>query len=113
MDKLSDEQIRNLNTLIVKVNELLDRYNKPITMNSGYRSLEDQMKINPKAPNSKHCECAAIDLGDQDHNFRYWCLTHINYLIELELYMEDPSHTLTWIHLQCIAPHSGHTIFIP
>ncbi len=113
MDKLSDEQVRNLNTLIPKINELLERYNRPVTMNSGYRSPEDQMRINPKAPHSKHIECAAIDIGDKDHNFRYWTLMHLNYLIELGLFMEDPSHTPTWIHLQCIPPKSGKQIFIP
>lgn len=113
MDKLSPEQVGNLNTLIPKINELLERYNKPVPMNSGYRSPEDQMRINPKAPKSKHIECAAIDLGDKDHSFRYWCLMHLDILIELGLYMEDPSHTPTWVHLQCIAPRSGKIIFLP
>lgn len=113
MDQLSDEQVRNLNTLIPKVNELLSRYNKSIKVNSGYRSPADQARINPKAPKSKHIECAAVDLEDRSHNFRYWVLAHLSDLIELGLYMEDPSHTPTWVHLQCIPPKSGKHIFIP
>lgn len=113
LEELSDEQVRNINTLIPKVNELLERYGKPVTMSSGFRSKEDQMRINPKAPNSRHCLGAAIDIADKDHNFRYYCLTHLNDLIELGLYMEDPVHTPSWLHLQIIAPKSGKRIFIP
>lgn len=112
-EDLTPEQIANMNTLIPKVNELLERYGKPLTMNSGYRTKEDQLRINPKAPNSRHCEAAAIDIGDKDHSFRYWVLMHLDYLIELGLYLEDPSHTASWIHLQCTPPKSGKTIFIP
>lgn len=113
LDKLSDQQVRNLNILINKVNELLDRYGKSVTMNSGYRSPEDQARINPKAPKSKHMECAAIDIGDKDHNFRYFCLNNLHHLVELGLYMEDPSSTYNWIHLQIIPPKSGRRIFLP
>jgi hypothetical protein len=113
IDALTPEQTANLNTLISKINELLERYNKPVPMNSGYRTKEDQLRINPKAPNSKHCECAAIDLGDRDNSFRYWCLMHLDYLVELGLWMEDPSHCPTWVHLQCVPPKSGKRIFIP
>lgn len=113
LEDLTPEQVANLNTLIPKINELLSRYKRKVPMNSGYRSKADQMRINPKAPKSKHCECAAIDLGDKDHNFRYWVLMHLDYLIELGLYMEDPASTFNWVHLQCIPPKSKRVIFIP
>ena len=113
VEELTPEQVGNMNTLIPKINTLLERYKRPLEMNSGFRTEEEQMRINPKAPKSKHTECAAIDIGDKDHNFRYWVLMHLDYLIELGLYMEDPSHTPTWVHLQCIPPKSGKRIFIP
>ncbi len=113
MEDLSDEQVRNLNTLIPKINDLLEKYGKPVTMNSGYRTAEDQARINPKAPHSQHMACAAIDLGDKTLSFRYWCLMHIPELESRGLYMEDPISTPTWTHLQIVAPKSGYRIFSP
>lgn len=113
LEDLPPEHVANINTLIPKINELLERYNRPVPMNSGYRTVEDQKRINPKAMKSKHMEGAAIDLGDKDHNLRYFILNNVKILEELDLYMEDPSHTATWVHLQCIPPKSGRRIFIP
>lgn len=113
VDKLSSEQTTNLETLIIRINDLLSHYNRDIKINSGYRSPEDQARINPKAPKSNHLICAAVDIADRDHCFRYWVLMHLDLLIKLGLWMEDPSHTATWVHLQCIPPRSGSRIFIP
>jgi len=112
-DKLTPEQDANMLTLLAKVNKLLLMYNKDITVNSGYRSPSDQQRINPSAPHSWHLECAAVDIGDRDHLFRYWVLMHLQDLESIGLWMEDPSHTPTWIHLQIYAPKSGHRIFMP
>lgn len=113
LEDLPPEHVTNINILIPKINELLERYNRPVPMNSGYRTVEDQKRINPKAMKSKHMEGAAIDLGDRDHNLRYFILNNVKILEELDLYMEDPSHTATWIHLQIIPPKSKRRIFIP
>lgn len=113
IETLTEQQVINLNTLIPKINDLLELYKKPLHVNSGYRTKEDQLRINPKAPNSQHCECAAIDLGDRDNSFRNWCLMNLQHLVDLGLYMEEPSHTPTWVHLQVIAPKSGYRIFLP
>lgn len=112
-EELTPEQMSNMNTLIPKINDLLDLYKKPTKVNSGYRSETDQARINPKAPHSEHLVCGAVDLADPDLNLRYWCLTHLDVLAKLGLWMEDPSHTLHWVHLQIKEPKSGHRIFIP
>lgn len=115
IEDLDGEQTINLNTLIPRINDLLSEYNKEVTLHSGYRSPADQARINPKASKSKHLVCAAIDLGDKDRgtSLRNWCLTRLDLLVKIGLWMEDPSHTLTWVHLQCIPPKSGYRIFIP
>lgn len=113
IEDLSPELLGNMNTLIPKVNDLLSQFRQYRGVNSGYRSAEDQARINPKAPHSQHMVCAAVDLEDKDNNLRYWCLTHIQVLIDLGLWMEDPIHTPTWVHLQCVSPKSGSRIFIP
>lgn len=113
LEELSDEIVANINKLIPIINDLLEAYGKPVTMNSGFRTEEDQMRINPKAPKSMHCIGAAIDIGDKDHNFRYWCLNNLNEVIKRGIYLEDPAHTASWMHCQIIAPKSGSRIFIP
>lgn len=113
MADLTPEQVGNLNTLIPKINELLERYGKPWKLNSGYRTPADQQRINPKAPRSKHTLCAAVDLADKDKSLTNWCILNIKVLEELGLYLEDPSHTISWLHIQCIPPRSGYRIFIP
>lgn len=113
IEDLTPEQRANMDKLLAAVNELIKRYGRSLPINSGFRSKEDQMRINPKSMSSKHLICAAIDLGDKDHSFRHWLLTHLEHAQELKLWIEDPSHTSTWIHLQCIPPKSGYRIFIP
>ncbi len=113
MEDLSDEQVRNLNTLIPKINDLLEAYGKPVTMSSGYRTAEDQARINPKVKHSNHMLCAAIDIFDPDKSFTYWVLQHMQKVVDLDLYLEDPSHCRNWLHIQHLAPPSKYRIFIP
>lgn len=113
LDKLTDEQVRNMNTLIPKVNELLEKSGEYRKVNSGYRSLEDQQRINPKSMKSKHLECAAVDLEDKDGALGDFCLHNLDLLVQLGLYLESPESTPGWVHLQCVAPKSGKTIFRP
>lgn len=112
-DKLSEEGSYNIKILIPKINTLLNEYNGPWSITSGYRTLKDQMRINPKALKSKHLICAAVDLGDKDHKLRRWIISNLEVLHKLDLYMEHPDSTPTWVHLQCIAPGSKSRIFIP
>lgn len=127
-EDLTPTQVSNLNTLIPKVNELLERYGKPLVMSSGFRSKEDQIRIYAeknakrkaqglppyKVPtSSQHMAAAAVDIEDPDRKFGHWCLMHLDYLIELDLYMEDLGSTPTWCHLQCLPPKSGKRIFRP
>jgi uncharacterized protein YcbK (DUF882 family) len=67
---LSDELIRNANTIVPRANELLERFGSYRACTSGYRSPSDQARINPKATHSKHLICAAIDIEDKDGTSR-------------------------------------------
>lgn len=113
MDKLSDEQVRNLNTIVPRANTLLYAFGEARRVTSGYRSTSDQARINPSAPASKHLVCAAVDLEDVDGKLKTWCMANLDTLESIGLWMEDPKSTLTWVHVQCIAPRSGHRVFIP
>lgn len=127
-EELSYEQQCNVNTLIPKVNELLERFGEYRELSSGIRTMKDHLRIYEDINNkrkakglaplkvpmgSKHLVCAAIDLEDKNDKLKVWCVKNTHVLRELGLYMEDPSATDTWCHLQCISPKSGKTIFMP
>jgi uncharacterized protein YcbK (DUF882 family) len=113
MDKLTPEQVGNLNTIVPRANELLEAFGEYRKVNSGYRSREDQMRINPSAPLSKHTICAAVDLEDKDGRLKAWCMANLGMLSKIGLWMESPKSTPTWVHVQSIAPRSGSRVFTP
>ena len=85
---------------------------------SGVRSLEQHLAIYKKmgrqAPKgSAHLTGAAVDFADRDGALSRWCVEHVKDLQTWGLYMEDPSATPTWTHLQVTPPASGNTIFVP
>lgn len=128
VEDLTKEQLENVNTLIPRINQLLEKFGEYRAVSSGFRSMKDHLRIYDeinaklkakglppkKVPiSSKHLSAAAVDLKDSDDQLKVFCVKNTKLLKELGLYMEDPSYTDTWIHLQCIPPKSGNTIFIP
>lgn len=113
MEDLTDEQVRNLNTIVPAANALLEKFGEYRKVTSGYRSQEDQMRINPSAPKSKHLLCAAVDLEDKDGKLKAWCMANLKVLSLIGLWMESPKSTPTWVHVQCIPPKSGNRVFNP
>lgn len=63
------------------------------------------------APNSKHKSAHAIDIYDPDNVLDTWLTDKI--LSEHGLYREHPDNTPGWVHLQDVAPGSGHHTFVP
>lgn len=110
-EDLTDEQVRNMNTLIPKINELLQRFGEYRGCNSGFRSLEDQKRINPKAMKSNHLKAAAIDLEDSDGKLNKWLKSNPKIIEELDIYMEERQGG--WQHIQIIKPRSGNRWFNP
>lgn len=113
LDQLSDELVANANTTVPRANELLDAFGEYRKCNSGYRTPEDQARINPKALHSKHLSCQAIDLSDPDGKLDDFCLKNQDVLAKIGLWLEDPKSTPGWTHVQVVAPGSGHRVFIP
>jgi hypothetical protein len=77
--------------------------------NGGYRTPQCIVG----APNSTHKLGQAVDRYDPFRQFQSWCLAHESELQDRGLYMEDTRWTPTWVHLQCVPPHSMHTVYIP
>lgn len=109
----TDDILYNASGLLDKVNYLLDRFGEDRRCNSGWRPKTVQMRINPKAPNSKHITADAIDIEDKDGKFKSWCMSNQDFLKATNLYMEHPDSTPTWVHLQQIPPKSKKIVFIP
>ena len=110
---LTEKIATNAASLLIKVNELLNFFGSTRSVNSGWRPRAVQMKVNPKAMGSKHISGNAIDLEDKDGKLKEWCVFNQATLEELGLYMEHPSATPTWVHLQQVPPASGNRIFKP
>lgn len=108
---LTPEQVANMNTLIPKVNELLSRFGEYRKCNSGFRTLEDQKRINPKAMKSNHLTCCAIDLSDPDGKLHKWMKANPKVIEELDLYMEERQGG--WQHIQIVCPRSQKRWFNP
>jgi hypothetical protein len=111
-EELSSDKAKNLATLLMRVNALLQHYKGPIKVNSGYRSPSINAAIGGAAK-SWHQECAAIDLSDADGQLWAYCLANLELCAELGLWLEDKRWTPTWVHLQIYPPKSGKRVFAP
>lgn len=102
---------RNLEDLCRKINAL--GYQPPMRATSCLRSIKDQQRINPSAMGSSHLYGCAVDIADADGKLKAWLVANKSKLVECGLWMEDPSATKTWAHLQSYAPKSMKRIFMP
>lgn len=96
---LSKEQTTNAASLLAAINYIRGVYGKPMVVSSGYRPGSFNTNAGG-ATRSAHLSCEAVDIRDTDGEFRKWCLANIPELEKAGLYLEDPSFTPTWIHLQ-------------
>jgi len=82
---------------------------------SGWRPPEFNAKVAGAAPNSKHMTGQAVDIYDPDGDLDDWLMTGEGQaaLAALNLWMEHPSATKSWSHLQTLPPRSGRRVFYP
>ena len=106
---LSQQLESNLSKLLLKINAFIVRYGKPVTITSGYRPSEFNKSVGG-GKNSAHLYCLAVDLHDPDDEIKKFCM-ETNILDELNLFMECPSQSDKWCHLQI--RHASRRIFSP
>lgn len=94
---LTKELEGNLSRLLKAVNKLSELYGKPMYVSSGYRPGRYN-KAAGGAKNSAHLTCEAIDFKDADGVLKSWITVKI--LEDCGLYMEWPSNTPSWLHIQ-------------
>ena len=106
-----------LQILLERLNKVRDAYGVPMIITSGLRSLELQMKVNPKAPHSKHLSGQAADVLDQNGVLKKWILAHLPLMEESGLWFEAFDSTGGeqggWVHAQIVPPASQHRFFLP
>lgn len=109
----TEEIDKNLTTLLECMNQVRTLWAKPMIVTSGLRSQEDQARINPQAPKSKHLLGQAVDISDPDGSLSEWVEDNVGVMIRVGLWMEDFDYTKGWVHFQCVPPLSGKRFFIP
>lgn len=84
-------------------------------VNSGWRPPALNATVKGAAPKSKHMTGQAVDLGDDDGMLDAWLMTPLGQkaLEEAALWMEHPSATPRWCHMQSRPPRSGKRTFYP
>jgi Peptidase M15 len=120
-------QIRkNAELMVDLVNALIERASKagvkfhehPVkkcVLSSGWRPPEVNAKTRGAATNSKHMTCQAADIYDPEGDLDEWLLTEDGQkaITEIGLWMEHPSATKGWSHVQSIPPGSKRRVFYP
>jgi len=124
-DELTDEIERNARLTVERVNLLLRHIaaygglraeHGPTTGNpvaSGWRPAEINARVPAAVPDSPHIIGAACDLYDPRNALDDWCMSHLDVLERLGLWLEHPSYTNGWCHLQIVAPPCGNRVFDP
>lgn len=125
---LSKEIQDNLTDLLTKMNIIRAKYGHPMTVTSGLRTSEDQMRIyreiaekkkvpfdTKKVPmGSQHLHGCAVDIADGDKKLGMWATHNPEIIQEVGLWMEDFDYTKSWVHFQTKPYGSwrpGHTRF--
>ena len=102
----------NFDELMYKICIIRYLYGKPMIINSGYRSVQ-QNRDAGGATKSNHLTCQAVDVKDLTGDFWQWCMANLELFVKLGLYFEDRSSTPRWVHIQTVPPASGDRIFKP
>lgn len=96
------DMLADANMLLLKVEGLF--YDLGINLDdddlsSGYRPGHYNTAAGG-SPNSSHLKCMALDIKDVGHKLIKKILAAPHLLEKWDLYMEHPSKTPTWLHLQ-------------
>jgi hypothetical protein len=81
---------------------------------SGWRPPAVNAATANASKTSLHMQCLAIDLEDVDGTLDKWCLSNANLVLrDLALWLESPTATPSWCHVQLKPPRSGNRVFTP
>ncbi len=90
-----------LEDLQTKINMIREAWGKPMMVTSGFRTPQDQARINPKVTRSAHMEAKAVDILDEGLELTKWLKETPEgqqALEDADLYCEDGN--ANWLHAQ-------------
>lgn len=104
-----------VNTLLERFSGVLATHPNGTNVSSGWRPPSVNQATPGAAPNSKHMTGQAVDIYDPDGVLDAWLVSMEGQaaLKEIGLWMEHPSATKGWSHIQSLPPKSGNRIFFP
>jgi hypothetical protein len=124
--ELTPEIMRNAGLTVAKANSLLavleaegvgleEHPRTKSLVSSGWRSPQINGQVKGAAPKSKHMTGQAIDIYDPEGEIDDYLMTDAGQrmLVSLALWMEHPSATKGWTHIQTVAPRSERRVFYP
>lgn len=107
----STQQLGNLVKLLAALNKFRSAYARPMNVTSGYRPGRYN-KAAGGARKSAHLTLEACDFADPTGGLAAFCIQNLKLLEECGLWMESPTKTKGWVHLQT-RPVPGKRIFLP
>jgi len=102
---------QNLSELLKKINVIRAAYAKPLIVSSGYRTMQDHLRIysakgitdKSKIPmSSRHLSGEAVDIYDPNQELQKWCLENLELIESVGLFLEDFSYCKNWVHFQSV-----------
>ena len=87
----------NLEELLIRINKIRYAWDEPMRVTSGFRTEQDQKRINPKAMRSKHLVGCAVDIADDGSLYKF-LQDEPRHLENADLYCE--LGTKGWVHFQ-------------
>lgn len=117
-EEYNEEIKQNAEELLFRVNNLIDALKlSSVEVSSGWRPPSYNRTVKGAALRSKHTTGQAIDLADSNGKLKQAILRAMffetKFLERMNLFMEDPASTKTWVHLQTMPPKSGKRVFKP
>jgi hypothetical protein len=113
--EVTTELLANVNKLLTAVNGILQELGVTlITVTSGFRPSNINAKVGG-AKKSLHMTGLAIDLFDPDNQIGKQLKERYELLDKYELWLEEPSKTPQWLHLDMSKnrPNREKRIFLP
>lgn len=108
---LTDEIRENAKITVARANKLLKAFGHDRIITSGWRPPSVNKRTKGASKTSKHLTGRAIDLDDRDGSLDAFCTANQALLEELGLWLESPSKTPRWCHVQIVEPPSKLRVF--
>lgn len=113
-EELTAELLTNARAVVDRANGLLKLAGiAQGIVNSGWRPHSINTTTTNASPRSRHLTCQAVDLRDADGVLDAWCMSNLQALEGLGLWLEHPEATPGWCHVQTVPPRSGRRVFDP